>query len=69
MPPEKPIYQVYLLRLWSANVSRTGLSSWRASLENPHTGERLGFANLEQLFTYLMQQVENDSEATAMVVP
>jgi hypothetical protein len=60
MPTEKPIYQVYLLRLWPASVSQTGPTAWRASLENPHTGERLGFASLEQLFTYLMEQVEND---------
>jgi hypothetical protein len=28
-------------------------SHWRASLETPETGRRLGFATLEQLFVYL----------------
>lgn len=36
--------------------------SWRASLEDLRTGERLGFASLEQLFVYLMEQVEGDGD-------
>jgi hypothetical protein len=40
-----------------------GQSGWRASLENPHTGERLGFSNLERLFAFLIDQtsIEIDS--------
>ena len=49
-------YQSYLLRLW--RVEQDGHSSWRASLENSHTGARVGFANLEQLFAYLMSRTE-----------
>jgi hypothetical protein len=30
---------------------------WRASLESPHTGQRRGFANLTDLFTFLEQEV------------
>jgi hypothetical protein len=29
---------------------------WRASLEDPRTGERHGFASLEQLVAHLTQQ-------------
>lgn len=29
---------------------------WRASLENPHTGERQGFANLTDLFIFLEEE-------------
>jgi hypothetical protein len=47
-------YQAYLLRLWQEQ--RDGQTLWRASLENPHTGERLGFAGLTQLFAYLQKQ-------------
>ena len=47
------IYVSYLLRLWQSDGS--GASGWRASLEDPRTGERVGFANLEQLFAFLMQ--------------
>ena len=50
-------YQAFLLRLWQEH--RTGQAVWRASLENPHTGERLGFAGLPELFAYLQAQAES----------
>lgn len=46
----------FLLRLWSVDQSRT--VDWRASLEIPETGQRIGFASLEQLFAYLIKVVE-----------
>ena len=49
---EKPQHISFLLRMWC--VDETGRSNWRASLEMPETGERIGFANLEQLFIYLI---------------
>lgn len=52
-------YRVYLLRLWRAEAPD---SSWRASLEYSHTGERIGFEGLEQLFAYLMEQTECDTD-------
>jgi len=63
--PTKPIipsdkkYRSYLLRLWCAD---TVDPCWRASLEDPQTGERVGFASLEQLFAFLMEQVEGDAK-------
>jgi hypothetical protein len=56
-PSDLP-YRVYVLRLWRAEAH--GLS-WRASLENPRTNERLGFENLERLFAFLMEQTECDA--------
>ena len=47
-------YHAYLLRLWNANPD--GLPAWHASLEDPHTGERHGFADLEQLYTFLQER-------------
>jgi len=47
----------YLLRLWQTPGS--GGFNWRASLENPSTGRRIGFANLERLFAYLMDVAES----------
>jgi hypothetical protein len=44
-------YVAYLLRLWQVCEGRNAV--WRASLEDPHTGERRGFATLQELFTYL----------------
>jgi hypothetical protein len=47
-------YQSYLLRLWSSGGPSE--KNWKASLEDPHTGERLGFASLERLFAFLQKQ-------------
>ncbi len=49
----------YLLRLWRTEGLRD--SEWRASLEIPETGQRIGFANLEQLFAYLMDLIETNA--------
>ncbi len=47
-------YMAYMLRIWPAR-NRTVLC-WRACLENVRTGERTGFASLDELFVYLRQQ-------------
>jgi 3-hydroxyisobutyrate dehydrogenase/glyoxylate/succinic semialdehyde reductase len=52
-------YISYLLRLWQES-GKEGELIWRASLESPHTGKQFGFANLEQLFEFLL-----DSPITA----
>jgi hypothetical protein len=44
-------YLSYLLRLWRSGKGKEAV--WRASLESPLTGERLGFANLKDLFTFV----------------
>jgi hypothetical protein len=54
---EKPRrYLSYLLRLWQA--SSGGELAWRASLEDPHTGERCGFACLAELVTFLEKEMK-----------
>jgi hypothetical protein len=50
-------YRSYLLRLWT--VEGSGGAGWRAALEDAHTGERVGFPNVEALFIYL-RQITND---------
>lgn len=47
-------YSSYLLRLWQ--TASGGKLVCRASLENARTGERVGFANLDDLFDYLRVQ-------------
>lgn len=47
-------YHAYLIRLWAAHEN--GKVVWRASLENPHTGERLTFTSLQRLFAFLQDQ-------------
>lgn len=59
MSPEPVRYRAYLLRLWDAN-SR-GRPDWHASVEDTHTGERRGFADLEQLSAFLAEQIGRDS--------
>jgi hypothetical protein len=44
-------YLSYLLRLWQ--TSDDGEQIWRASLESPGTGERQGFASIEDLICFL----------------
>jgi hypothetical protein len=57
--PNSKQYRSYLLRLWRADTLDSG---WRASLEDPRSGERIGFPCLEQLFAYLMGQVEHNAK-------
>ena len=44
-------YLSFLLRVWPVNTDINAV--WRASLEDPHTGERHAFATMEDLFTFL----------------
>ena len=44
-------YDAYMLRLWQVETGESAV--WRASLENPHTGESSAFASLEALTAYL----------------
>ncbi|HSM57590.1 MAG TPA: hypothetical protein VK879_15665 [Candidatus Sulfomarinibacteraceae bacterium] len=44
-----PRYHAYLLRVWRDN----GQPTWRASLEDPHTGESFRFASVQRLYDFL----------------
>ena len=55
---ECPHRYSYLLRLWRTDELRG--FHWQASLETPETGERIGFASLEELFAYLMDLTTAD---------
>ena len=63
-------YRSYLLRLWQES---TGSASggepalWRASLERPQDGERLGFASLVDLFAFLESETVSGSPASGPV--
>jgi hypothetical protein len=62
-------YLSYLLRLWQTDDQ--GRPVWRASLESPGTHERLGFANLDELFKFLETQTltPDDQEHTRDLRP
>jgi hypothetical protein len=55
-PTHKPGYQSYLLRLWRENGEDW---SWRLSLQDTHTGERIGFACLEDLLRFLSDKTQS----------
>ncbi len=56
------MYRSYLLRLW--RIDQSGMCDWRASLEDTRTGQRIGFASLEDLFVFLMEQVNTARTST-----
>jgi hypothetical protein len=56
-------YCSYLVRFWRTD---TRDPCWRASLEDPRTGARTGFASLEQLFAFLLEQVEGAGKGVKM---
>lgn len=60
MAPKKG-YIAYMVRLWQVNNS-TGSLVWQASLEDPHNGKQIGFADLPSLFSYLKDQTSRDRE-------
>jgi hypothetical protein len=52
-----PRYRSYLLVLWEErgrDPSSPGV--WRFRLEDPHTGKRVGFRSMDELFGYLRNQ-------------
>jgi hypothetical protein len=53
-PGDPSRYRAWLLRCWrerDPDPARSG--PWRCSLEDPHTGERRGFATLTALVDFL----------------
>ena len=50
-------YMSFLLRLWQESDGDGQQDrSWRASLEKPQTGHRLGFASLGELYAFLVDE-------------
>jgi hypothetical protein len=57
-----PHYKSYLLRFWQEQRQNARLPTiWRFSLEDPHTGQRQGFANLEALFNFLKDKLSDEN--------
>jgi hypothetical protein len=49
-----------ILRLWQ--VERTNPPDWRASVEIPETGKRIGFSSLELLFAFLIDFTDTNCD-------
>lgn len=50
-------YRAYMLRMWS--VEQSGQAVWRASLEDPHTRQKIGFSNVEALIGYICELTDS----------
>lgn len=62
MQPSKPTalhYQTFLFTMWQEAADEDSTNqSWRFSLTDPHTMQRVGFGTLEKLVQYLQQRME-----------
>ena len=54
MADQATAYRSYLLRLWQLGES----GEWKASLEEPVTGVRMGFGSIDALVVYLVEETE-----------
>ena len=52
-------YFAYMLRLWRDDEH----SPWRVMLENPHTGQSLGFSSMTALYAFLDGQTEQTNKS------
>ena len=58
---DPPRYHTFLVTLWEErNQDPTLPSVWRFRLEDPHTGQRRGFANLKKLVAALEHEMVED---------
>jgi hypothetical protein len=57
----EPRYVAYMLRMWEVRGEQPGSPAyWRFSLEVPHSGERVGFSDLESLTAFLETQIHQE---------
>jgi hypothetical protein len=59
-----PNYRSYLLRLWRDQPD----APWRAALQSTVTGERINFAEIPQMFGFLLATLETPSAVAPPVV-
>jgi hypothetical protein len=64
---QPPTYITYLLRLWQAEIRTEPV--WHASLEDPRTGERKGFADLKSLCAFLEAEVADYARRSSSAGP
>ena len=60
---DPPRYHTFLVTLWEERNQDSNLPSvWRFRLEDPRTGQRRGFTNLQALMAILEQEMVEDRE-------
>ena len=61
---DPPRYGAYVVRCWEVRSTRDdGATTWRFSVEDSRTGERHGFAGVDDLLGYLRDRLATDQEA------
>ena len=66
----RPRYCSWLLRCWELRGSGgAGGAGWRFSLEDPHSGERRGFATFDALVAHLRAELGLDAPEPAETAP
>ncbi len=58
--------RAYLLRLWAEHSQQAECLVWRFNLEDPHSGQRHGFACLEALVAYLQDEMKQGEARTTL---
>jgi hypothetical protein len=62
---KRPGYRAFLLRLWRESGREPGqTTTWRCSIEDPHTGRQRAFGGLESLVSFLRAEIDQ-SETSA----
>lgn len=56
-----PRYRAYLLRCWQEVGTHSDQAARRFSIEDPHTGERRGFATWEGLVAFLRADLRDET--------
>ncbi len=56
-----PDYHVYVLRFWTVESQWQPQDVWRFSLEDPETGQRIGFGSLDLLSDFLTHHTAGTS--------
>ena len=63
LPKRQPRYRQMILTLWQEDErNQTSQPRWRLSLQNPHTAERTGFQQVEELAAFFQAWMEEQSE-------
>jgi hypothetical protein len=59
---EPPRYRAYMLRCWEVRSPEPGgPATWRFSVEDPHTAQKHGFADLAALIDFLEAELSSES--------
>jgi hypothetical protein len=62
---EPPRYRAFMLRCWEVrSPDPDGVTTWRFGVEDPHTGQKQGFADLEALAAFLQMELLEETKTT-----